>query len=80
MISQRLKIVICNELNLNPNLIDLYNNTEANEIPGWDSLNHANVIVAIEKNYELRFTGLEILKCKNIGDLQNLIELKIVKS
>jgi len=76
MISERLKKVICDELNLNVELVQMDDNTEANEVPGWDSLNHANIIVAIEKDYRVRFKGLEILKCKNIGDLQKLVDSK----
>ncbi|MCK5456009.1 MAG: acyl carrier protein [Melioribacteraceae bacterium] len=80
MISERLKKVICEELNLGVNLVEIDDNTEASEVPGWDSLNHANIIVAIEKDYDVRFKGLEILKCKNIGDLQKLVDLKITGS
>jgi len=80
MISERLKKVICDELNLGVNLVEIEDNTEATEVPGWDSLNHANIIVAIEKDYDVRFKGLEILKCKNIGDLQKLVDLKITGS
>lgn len=76
MISERLKKVICGELNLSIELVEMDDNTEANEVPGWDSLNHANIIVAIEKDYGVRFKGLEILKCKNIGDLQKLVDSK----
>ena len=80
MISERLKKVICEELNLGVNLVEIDDKTEATEVPGWDSLNHANIIVAIERDYDVRFKGLEILKCKNIGDLQKLVDLKITGS
>ena len=80
MISERLKKVICDELNLSVNLVEMNDNTEAIEVPGWDSLNHANIIVAIENKYSVRFKGFEILKCKNIGDLQKLVDLKIIES
>ena len=77
MISERLKKVICDELNLSVNLVEMNDNTEAIEVPGWDSLNHANIIVAIEKDYGVRFKGLEILKCNNVGALQNLVNSKV---
>jgi len=80
MISEKLKKVICDELNLSVNLVEMNDNTEAIEVPGWDSLNHANIIVAIENKYSVRFKGLEILKCKNIGDLQKLVDSKMVES
>ncbi len=80
MISERLKKVICDEVNLGVEFVEMSDNTEASEVPGWDSLNHANIIVAIEKNYGVRFKGLEILKCQNIGDLQKLVDSKTAKA
>ena len=75
MISDRLKNIILTELNLtNFNIED---STIASQVPGWDSFNHINIILAIEKDYNLRFKGLEILKVKNIGELQKLIDSKI---
>jgi len=79
MISERLKKIICNELNLGVELVEMDENTEADEVPGWDSLNHANIIVAIEKDYGVRFKGLEVLKCNNVGALQALVDSKVSK-
>ena len=77
MISDRLKKIICDELYLDPATIEIHDETEAPQVPGWDSLNHANIIVAIEKNYGVRFKGLEVLKCNNVGALQALVDSKI---
>ena len=77
MISDRLKKIICDELYLDPSTIEINDQTEAPEVPGWDSLNHANIIVAIEKDYGVRFKGLEVLKCNNVGALQNLVNSKV---
>ncbi len=74
MISDRLKKIILNELNLDE--FDIKDETTANQVPGWDSFNHINVILAIEKDYNIHFKGLEILKVKNIGELQRLIDSK----
>ena len=76
MISDRLKGVICNTLELRLDDVDIKDETMASEVPGWDSLNHVNVITAIEKDYNVRFRSLEILKCKNVGDLQKLVDSK----
>ncbi len=75
MISERLKKIILNELNLDE--FDIKDETTANQVPGWDSFNHINVILAIEKDYNIHFKGLEILKVKNIGELQRLIDSKL---
>lgn len=77
MITDRLKKIICDELYLDVKDVEINDETEAPQVPGWDSLNHANIIVAIEKDYGVRFKGLEVLKCNNVGALQNLINSKL---
>ncbi|MBK7867138.1 MAG: hypothetical protein IPJ75_09180 [Ignavibacteriales bacterium] len=38
---------------------------------------HANVILTIEKEYNIRLKHIEVLKCKNLGDLQRLVDSKL---
>ncbi len=75
MISDKLKSVILKELEIEN--FDFQDATTADQVPNWDSLTHLNVILAIEKEYQLKFKGLEILKIKNIGELQQLIDKKL---
>ncbi|HZC23966.1 MAG TPA: acyl carrier protein [Candidatus Binatia bacterium] len=74
MIKPDLKRVILQELKLDDWQID--DETLATEIPGWDSLSHASVILAVEKAFGVRFSNLEVLKLNNIGDLQRLLDAK----
>ncbi len=55
----------------------LENETSANDIEGWDSLAHINLVVAIEKKYNIRFALGELQELKNIQDMISLIEKKI---
>ncbi len=48
----------------------------ANDIDGWDSLSHVNLITAIEARFGIRFTRKELLTFRNVGDLQKSIEGK----
>ena len=48
----------------------------SNDIEGWDSLSHVNLIVAVESHFKIRFTQRELLAQKNIGDLMNAIAAK----
>lgn len=75
MVSERLQNIILNELKLEN--FDFHDETTANQVPGWDSFNHINIIMAVEKDYNIRFKGLEILKVKNIGELQKLVDSKL---
>lgn len=49
----------------------------ANDIDGWDSLSHVNLITAVEARFKIRFTQKELLTLKNIGDLYKTIESRI---
>jgi len=49
----------------------------ANEVDGWDSLSHVNLITTIEAKFNIRFTQKELLKQRNVGDLITNIDLKL---
>jgi len=50
--------------------------TTANDVDEWDSLNHIQLIVAIEKRFKIRFASQEILNWNNVGDIVNDISSK----
>lgn len=74
MIEPRLKSVILRELGLEDFEID--DETIAPQVPGWDSLSHVRILAAVEKEYGIRFRALEVLRLKNVGELQAIIARK----
>jgi acyl carrier protein len=50
----------------------------ANDVDGWDSLSHVNLIVAIETKFKIRFSQKELLTFKNVGDLLTCIRSKVI--
>ena len=57
--------------------IEIERDMTANDIEGWDSLSHVNLITAVESKFKIRFTQKELLTLKNVGDLLDHIEQKV---
>jgi acyl carrier protein len=74
VISDRLKRVILRELDLSE--FPLVDSTVADSVPGWDSLNHTRIIMAVEAEFGVHFKALEVIRLRNVGDLQALIDRK----
>ncbi len=60
--------------------IDLEEYTTADDIDGWDSMMHINLIIAIEKRFGVKFAAAEIAGMKaagqNIGTLVMRLDRK----
>lgn len=52
--------------------------TTANDIEDWDSLEHVNLIVAVEKCFGIKFNIGEVTSMKKVGDMMDLILAKNV--
>ena len=50
--------------------------TTANDIEDWDSLAHIGLVVAIEKEFKVKFDLFDIKALKNVGDMFKLIQRK----
>jgi acyl carrier protein len=48
----------------------------AAEVPGWDSFNHVNLVVASEVAFKIKFKSGEIEELKNVGEFVSLIAQK----
>ncbi|HEY8074879.1 MAG TPA: acyl carrier protein [Labilithrix sp.] len=54
--------------------------TTARDVPGWDSLNHVNLIVAVEKAFGIKLTTREATTLANVGELATLVEKKLTRA
>ena len=43
--------------------------TTADDVPEWDSLNHIELVVEVEKEFKISFTTEEIEGFKNVGEM-----------
>jgi acyl carrier protein len=49
----------------------------ADQVEGWDSFNHINLIVATEGAFKIKFQTSELESMKNVGQLVELIQKKV---
>ena len=48
----------------------------ADDIGGWDSVAHINLMFSIEQAFGIQFNGNELAEMKNIGELKRLLASK----
>ena len=51
--------------------------TTSSDIEAWDSLEHINLIVAVEQEFKIKFNMKEVTTMNNVGDMVNIILSKI---
>lgn len=57
--------------------LEIREDMSAKDIEDWDSLAQINLIVAIEKEFGVKFNLDEVSQLKNIGEIINQIETKL---
>lgn len=57
--------------------LNLTAGSSASNIEDWDSLAHVNLVVAIEKQYKVKFALGELQDLKDVGGMAELIQKKL---
>ena len=57
--------------------ITVNDSTTADDIEDWDSLEHINLVVAVEKCFGVKFNMGEVAKLKNVGEMMDMILSKV---
>lgn len=55
----------------------IQDSTCAEDIEEWDSLEQINLLIAMEKEFEIKFHIAEVSQLKNVGEMMDLIERKL---
>lgn len=56
--------------------IELTFDTTADDVEEWDSLSHVQLVVAVEKEFGVKFTSKEIMSWSNVGEMIDCISNK----
>lgn len=58
---------------LDDEAIKLQDETVADDVDGWDSFEHINLIVAVEEEFEFKIPMGKTVTMKNVGEMVDLI-------
>lgn len=56
--------------------INIYDTTTANDIEDWDSIEHINLIEAVEKEFNMQFQMREVSSMKNVGEMADIVAFR----
>jgi acyl carrier protein len=57
--------------------LKLTRESSASNVEDWDSLAHINLVTSIEQRYKVKFALGELQELKNVGDMIDLITVKL---
>lgn len=57
--------------------IEVNDHTTSRDIEDWDSLEHINLIAAIETQFGMKFTMGQVVTMKNVGEMVDIISSQI---
>lgn len=53
--------------------IEVHDETTSDEIEDWDSLEHINLIAAVEQEFGVKFNMGQVVSMKNVGEMVDII-------
>jgi acyl carrier protein len=53
--------------------------TTADDVEGWDSMNHIFIVVELETRFGVKFQAAEMEELKNVGELVALVKEKLAR-
>jgi acyl carrier protein len=60
--------------------IQINDDTTAGDIDGWDSIAHIMLVLAVEREFQIKLTAAEVGELKNVGQMIDLIILRTPSS
>ena len=53
--------------------IEVHDETTSDDIEDWDSLEHINLIAAVEQEFGVKFNMGQVVSMKNVGEMMDII-------
>ena len=73
---ERVRATIIDILDLDDS-IEIGAATTADDVEGWDSLQHVRILTNLEKKFGFRFADEEVMALTNVGDLVGTVAKRV---
>ena len=70
-IEQKLKQVVLETLKIAAS--DYHEDLSAGDLPQWDSIGHVNLLMAVEKEFDVAFDVTDAIDIESVGDLREMV-------
>ena len=67
-----IRMLVCDLFGAEPDSICLH--TRREEVAGWDSLQHVNLVIDIERHFRIRLTEADVSSIETVGDLVGAVQ------
>ncbi len=71
-IDERVKRVVLETLKIAES--DYNEDLSAGDLPQWDSIGHVNLLMAVEKEFDVAFDVTDAIDIESVGDLQDMVK------
>lgn len=58
---------------LDDETIELHDETVADDVDGWDSFEHINIVVGVEEEFNFKIPMRKVVTMKNVGEMVDII-------
>jgi acyl carrier protein len=71
MLEKELKRIVVETLKIQES--DYHEDLTAGDIPAWDSIGHVNLLMAVEKEFDVAFDVTDAIDIESVADLQDMV-------
>jgi len=68
---EKLKLIVLETLKIQAS--DYHEDLTAGDLPAWDSIGHVNLLMAVEKEFEVAFDVTDAIDIESVADLQDMV-------
>ena len=71
-VDQKIKRIVLETLKIKET--DYNDDLTAGDLPAWDSIGHVNLLMAVEREFDVAFDVTDAIDIESVGDLQDMVK------